>query len=547
MSSTACQKAADTPVTHEVIIVGAGITGLYALHEFRNAGHDVMVVEAGSEVGGTWYWNRYPGLRVDIESVDYSYGFSEPLQQEWRWPYRYSYRSDLLEYLKHVADKFDLRRSIRFDTRIVATVFDDDKNSWTLTSESGETFTARFVVMATGILSAPNTPGFPGLERYRGKQYHTARWPETEVDFSGERVAVIGTGSTGVQVIPEIAKQAAHLTVYQRTARFVIPSRNCPMPSSYEQRVKSDYRGWRQRQKESPTGFIAVNFEAAEWVTELALETPPEERAALYENRWRSGGLALYNVYPDIYTNVEANGTLAEFLRDKIRERIKDPKLHDKLVPHGFPVLTNRLCTDDGYYEVFEKDCVDLVDLGDSRIEMTEKGIYANGEERQFDSIVFATGYEAYIGAMKRMGIVGRDGRQLTDHWAEAVPTSLGLMVHGFPNMFMLNGPGAPTVLRLPFLMAEDQTRWVEQWIRTMHERGRSRLEPTAEFEETWLRLCEDTLMQTLFPMTKSWQLGANISGEIRHGLAYYGTVADYQARCENVLASDFEGFVVTD
>lgn len=543
MDNAVASKGNGKSGPYDIVIVGAGITGLYALHQLRNSGYNVIAVEAGSEVGGTWYWNRYPGLRVDIESIEYSYSFSEELQQEWSWPYRYSYQSDLLKYLKHVADRFDLRRSIQLDTRIVSTCFDESENQWVLTAENGERFITRFCVMATGILSAPNLPNFPGLDSFEGKQYHTGQWPEHDVDFSGERVAVIGTGSTGVQVIPMVAKQAGHLTVFQRTARFVVPSRNCPMPAEYENRVKSNYKQWRQRAEESPTGFIAVNYEPTDWVTDMALDTSPEERTALYEDRWKSGGLAHYNVYPDIYYNLEANETLSEFLREKIRARIKNPELHDKLVPHSFPVLTNRLCTDDGYYEVFEQDNVELVDLAGDTLEITPKGISAKGVEHEFDSIVFATGYEGFIGAMKRMGIVGKNGRKLTDHWAGDCMTSLGLMVNGFPNLFMINGPGAPTLLRMPQLMAKDQTKWVSEWINYMRDHGKTRLEPTEGLEADWLQQCNDTLAQTLFPLTKSWQLGANIDGKPRDGMVFYGTIPQYKEICDNVVASGFAGF----
>ncbi|MBL4807867.1 MAG: NAD(P)/FAD-dependent oxidoreductase [Rhodobacteraceae bacterium] len=528
----------------DVVIVGAGFAGLCALHKLRKQGFNAMIIDAGSSVGGTWYWNRYPGLRVDIESLEYSFSFSDELQQEWEWSERYASQAELLRYLNHVADRFDLRKDISLNTRVVSAIFDDATDKWTIETKGGNQIKARYCVMATGFLSAPNKPNFSGLDRYEGKQYFTTKWPDEKVDFSDKRVGVIGTGSSGVQVITEIGKEAEHLTVFQRTPSFCVPLRNCPLPPEYEKSVKSNYAEWRRREREeSFGGWISVNYKPVRMVTKSALEVTAEERLALYEDRYQSGGLALYNVYPDVYTDMEANDTLAEFLRDKIRERVNDPDVAELLVPTGYPVLGKRLCGDSGYYETYNQGNVSLVDVRDESIEFTTKGILVKGVEYELDSVVFATGYDALSGALLRIDIQGSGGSKLKEHWKDGALTALGMMTAGFPNMFFLNGPGSPSPLYQPVLLCEEQSDWVGAWIMDMRNKGLTRIEPTERLEEEWVEHSTKVINATIFPKAASWYVGKNIPGKPSIGLAYFGGIIEYRKRCAEVLSSGFKGF----
>ncbi len=453
----------------DIVIVGAGFAGMYALHHLRGLGFNVLVVEAAGGVGGTWYWNRYPGARVDIESVEYSYSFSEELQQEWSWSERYSAQPELLRYANHVADRFDLRRDMRFNTRVISAVFDEKTDTWVVTTDGGE-IRAKYCIMATGILSAANLPDFPGMDLFKGPKYHTAKWPHEGVDFTGQRVGVVGTGSSAVQTIPIVAKQAKHLTVFQRTPPYCVPQRNCPMPPEYERKVKSNYAEWRRREKyESAGAFNVANYEQQPRITTSAMDATPEERLALYEDRYKSGGLAIYLVYEDVFTNLESNETVSEFLRGKIRERVKDPAVAELLVPK-YPALAKRLCADNGYYETYNRDNVTLVDIRGGEIELTAKGIKVKGVEREFDSIIFATGFDALTGSMVRMDIRGRGGKQLKECWSDGAITAMGLMTAGFPNLFYLNGPGSPAPLYHPIFLAEEQTGWIGDWLIHMRD-----------------------------------------------------------------------------
>ena len=531
---------------HDVIIVGAGFAGLYALHRLRGQGLDAIIVEAASGVGGTWYWNRYPGARVDIDSMEYSYSFSEELQQEWKWSERYASQAELLLYLNHVTDRFDLRRSIAFDTRIAAAEFDAGDNLWRLTSEAGEAFSARYCVMATGFLSAPNQPDFPGLESFTGKTYHTAYWPHEGVDFSGQRVAVIGTGSSAVQSIPIIAQQAEQLIVFQRTPPFSVPLRNCPMPPEYEARVKANYAEWRRREREdSFLGAVSCNFHAEPQVMTMAMDATAEERKALYDNRWQSGGLAFYNVYPDVFSNRQANDTLADYLRARIRERIEDPAVADLLVPTGYPVLTKRLCADTGYFETYNRDNVTLVDIRGGQIALTARGVAVKGQEHDVDAIVFATGFDALTGALTRIDIKGTDGLSLNEHWQDGARTAFGLMIAGFPNLFVLDGPGSPCPLFQPILLSEEQVDWIGDWIAHLDGNGIARIEPSPEVEQAWVDHCTAAVNATLFLDTASWYVGGNIPGKTPTGLVDFGGMLNYRARCSEILRHGFAGFIL--
>jgi cation diffusion facilitator CzcD-associated flavoprotein CzcO len=542
------ESGAEPVCDFDVVIVGAGFAGLYALHHLRNErGFSVQVYDTAGGVGGTWYWNRYPGARVDIESVEYSYSFSYELQQEWEWSERYPSQAEVLRYLNHVADRFDLRRDIQLNTRVNSAIFDEATNQWMIWTDHGERVTARFCIMATGFVSAPNKPDFKGLETFKGKQYHTAKWPHEGVDFSGQRVGVIGTGSSAVQSIPFIAKEAAHLTVFQRTPGYIVPLRNCPMPPEYMKSVKENYGKWRRIERTAFGGYVALNFEPGAPNRKSALEVTPEERLADYENRYQSGGLSFYNTYPDVFTNKEANDTLVEFIQAKMRERVSNPDVAEMLVPKDYPVLMKRLVADNGYLETFNRDNVTLVDVKKSPIEeITPNGVVVQGREYELDSIVFATGFDAVTGAMTRIDIRGRDGKSLNEHWANGPRNYLGFMVAGFPNLFMLDGPGSPGAFYQPVLLNEYQARWVGSCLESMASRGLTCIEPTAEAENEWVTHSAEMANLTLLPKADSWYMGANIEGKARVSLMYIGGFSNYSRQCDAAAVNGYEGFLLS-
>ncbi len=529
----------------DAIIVGAGMAGIYAVHHLRRLGLSVKLFEAGSSVGGTWYWNRYPGARVDIESMEYSYAFSEELQQEWEWSERYAGQAELARYFEFVTDRFDLRRHMQFDTRVDAARYDEAADEWVVETSDGATHRARYCVMTTGLLSAPNKPDIPGLESFSGPVYHSGLWPKEPVDFSGQRVGVIGTGSSAVQAIPLIAADAAQLTVFQRTPAYAVPLRNHPMPADYQRKVKANYAEWRRKERHASFGgWVAVHYEPVDLVTTLALEATPEERQALYEDRWRNGGLALYNVYPDVYVNREANETLAEFVRGKIRERVKDPATAALLTP-DYPILMKRLIADTHYYETYNRDNVSLVDVSRQPIDcITPQGVKVGANEYACDSLVLATGYDAMTGALTRMHIEGRNGELITDHWAQRARTYLGLMCAGFPNLFIIDAAGSPSVVFQPFFVAEEQINWVGECIQHLEGSGRRCIEAATGAEDAWGEECERALQATLFPTVNSWYVGANIAGKSHMGLIYLGGMAEYRRWINDEAVGGYQGFV---
>ena len=532
---------------YDAIIVGAGMAGIYAVYHLRKLGLSIKLFEAGSSVGGTWYWNRYPGARVDIESMEYSFAFSDELQQEWQWSERYAGQAELSRYFEFVTDRFDLRRDMQFNTRVDSAHFDEAASEWVVHTSDGATHRARYCVMTTGLLSAPNKPEIPGLESFKGPVYHTGLWPKDKVDFSGQRVGVIGTGSSAVQAIPLIAAEAQHLTVFQRTPGYAVPLRNHPMPAEYQQKVKANYAEWRHKERyESFGGWVSVHYEPVPLMTQMALDVSDEERRALYEDRWQSGGLALYNVYPDVYVNREANDTLAEFVREKIRARVNDPATAALLTPN-FPILMKRLIADTNYYETYNRDNVSLVDISKQPIEtITPNGVKANGQEYECDSLVLATGYDAMTGALTRMDITGRGGVKLTDHWAQRARTYLGMMCAGFPNFFIIDAVGSPSVVFQPIFVSEEQLNWVGECIQHLDANQQRSIEARAEAEDAWGEECERALQATLFPTTNSWYVGSNIEGKSHKGLIYLGGMAEYRRWFHEETARGYPGFVLT-
>ncbi|MCU1625810.1 MAG: Cyclohexanone monooxygenase [Pseudonocardia sp.] len=532
---------------YDAIVVGAGASGLYALYHLQKRGYNAMLIEAGDGVAGTWYWNRYPGLRVDVESVEYSYAFDDDLQQEWEWSERYAAQPELERYFNHVADRFDLRPSILLSRRVTAAQFDEASGRWNVETDRGETFDAQYCIMATGLLSAPKDVNFPGLDEFKGVTAHTARWPEEGIDFAGKKVAVIGTGSSGIQVIPIVAETAEHLTVFQRTPAFAVPLRNCVPPEGYFEEVKANYAEWRRREKyASFGGWVAVNYKPVDLTTTSALAVSEEERLALYEDRWESGGLAFYNVYPDIFGDRAANDTLAEFLREKTRTRIDDPAIADILIPNDYPVMMRRLSAETNYYETFNRDNVTLVDVRATPIQsFTPIGLQTTEQEYDFDIAIFATGFDAMSGALVRIDIRGRDGQALTDHWSDEIRTTFGMMASGFPNMFYISGPGSPAPLFQPVLFCEDQMTWLTSLFSHMKTQGKTVVDPTPEFEETWIQECDRALDVTLFNETPSWYVGGNIEGKSGRGLIYFGGIHPYREWISKCASNDYAGFAL--
>ena len=525
------------PDVHAVI-VGAGFAGLYMLHRLRQLGLSARVFEAGDGVGGTWYWNRYPGARCDVESMDYSYSFSDELQQEWKWSERYASQPEILTYINHVADRFDLRRDTQVSTRVTAATFDETARRWTVTTDRGDRVSARFCIMATGCLSSAQVPKYKGLESFEGKWYHTGNWPHEGVDFTGQRVGVIGTGSSAIQSIPIIARQAARLFVFQRTPNFSVPARNAPLDADFERRVKSSYPEYRREARLTRIGFVVDRRE------ESALAVPPEERQREYEARWSRGGLGFTAIFEDLLTNKDANDTAAEFFRDKIRAMVKDPAVAEILVPQHYPVGTKRLCVDTDYYATYNRDNVTLIDIRKTPIEaITPHGLRTQAEDYTLDSIVFATGFDAMTGALLSIDVRGRQGQTLRETWAAGPRTYLGLAVAGFPNLFAITGPGSPSVLSNMIVSIEQHVDWIADCMTYMRERGYAAIEATAEAQEMWVAHVNDVGNLTLYPQANSWYMGANVPGKPRIFMPYIGGVGVYRQKCDDVAAKGYEGF----
>ena len=525
----------------DVVIVGAGFSGLYLLHRLRGLGLNARVFEAGDGVGGTWYWNRYPGARVDIESQEYSYSFSDALQDDWQWTERYAAQPELLNYLNHVADRFALRDGIQLQTRVTSAVYDEGAATWRVITDRGDAVSARFCVMATGCLSSPNEPDFPGQETFRGATYHTGKWPHAGVDFTGQRVGVIGTGSSAIQSMPQIAKEAAHLYAFQRTPNYSVPAHNGPIDPAVVADWKANRAEYRAAERVSGIGTLAI--EATE---RLALEHSPEERRRVYEEKWAIGGFAIGGAFADTGVDLTANATAAEFAASKIREIVKDPKVADLLTPKDYPFGTKRLCVDIGYYEMFNRDNVTLVDVSTAPIEaITPTGIRTAAGEYALDSIVFAIGFDAMTGALGKIDIRGRGGEALKAKWADGPRTYLGLMSAGFPNLFMITGPGSPSVLSNMVVSIEQHVDWITDCIDHLNGRQLSSIEATVQAEDEWVAHVNEVADTTLYKLAKSWYLGANVPGKPRVFMPYVGGVGPYREKCDQVAADGYEGFAL--
>lgn len=530
--------------TVDAVVIGAGFSGLYMLHRLRDRmGLAVRVFEAGGGVGGTWYWNRYPGARSDSDSYVYCYSFDEQLWQDWEWSERYPEQHEIRAYLEHVAQRYDLHRDITFDTRVTAAAFDEASNLWTVTTDTGETVTARYVITGVGALSSSNIPPFEGLDSFTGDTFHTGHWPHEGVDLTGRRVGIIGTGASAVQAIPLIAKEAAELTVFQRTANYILPARNGPVDPEVTRARRRDFAGIRERTRASSFGFELDLLEKG------ALESSDEEVERELMSRWEQGGFSLWlGGYVDIFFTDEANAKVRRFMHDRIREKVDDPATADLLTPSGYPFGVKRIPLDSGYFETFNLPHVHLVDVRSNPIAaITAAGVrLTDGAEHEFDAIVFATGFDAMTGPLNKIDIRGRGGELLRDKWAEGPRTYLGLTSAGFPNLFTLTGPQSPSVLSNMPVSIEQHVEFVARIIGDLHERGAATIEPTREAEDAWVTHNQELAEATLFTQADTWYMGANIPGKPRVFMPNLDFVGPYRARCDEVVSNGYEGFVFT-
>ena len=539
-STTAAPEA--VPLAYDAIIIGAGFSGLYQLHQLRDQlGLSVLLLEAGEGVGGTWYWNRYPGARCDSESYTYCYSFSQSLHEDWQWTERYPEHGEIRRYLNLVADKFALRPDIRFGTRVAGAAFDEAANRWAVTTTAGEVYQAQFFITAVGCLSSANIPKLAGLDTFKGQWYHTGAWPHDGVDLTGKRVGLIGTGSTGIQATPVIADQAQHLTVFQRTANYSVPARNAPMTDEFQAYVKANNVAIRAKAKSTPNGHPFDMFEKS------ALDVPAAEREQRYEDAWQAGGLRFRAVFADLLHNKAANDTASDFLRAKIRAIVHDPATAAMLTPTDHPFASKRPPIDTNYFETFNRPDVALVDVKATPIlEVTPDGIRTTDATYPLDVIVFATGFDAMTGPLLAMDIHGAGGRSLRQDWAAGPRTYLGLQTAGYPNMFTVTGPGSPSVLTNMPVAIEQHTQWITACIRHMRDNGLTRIETTQEAADAWVDEVNAAANATLLPQANSsWYLGANIPGKPRVFMPYAGGMARYAALCDTVAANNYEGFVV--
>ncbi|MDI9915113.1 NAD(P)/FAD-dependent oxidoreductase [Rhodococcus sp. IEGM 1379] len=525
----------------DVVVIGAGAAGLYAMHRLRSQGLSVRGFEAGSGVGGTWYFNRYPGARCDVESFDYSYSFSEELQQHWDWSEKYAAQPEILAYLDHVAERFDLRSDFTFDTRVESAHFDEETARWRVRTDGGHDVTARFVVCATGSLSTANIPNIEGRESFAGEVFHTGFWPHEGVDFTGKRVGVIGTGSSGIQSVPLIAEQAEQLYVFQRSANYSVPARNTPLDDARRVEIKAGYAERRALSKRSGGGSPFVSDPRS------ALEVSEAERTAAYEERWKLGGVLFAKTFADQTSRLEANETARQFAEAKIRAVVEDQSVADLLIPNDHPIGTKRIVTDTDYYQSYNRDNVGLVNLKKAPIEEIDAtGIRTADAHYELDALVFATGFDAMTGALDRIDIRGRGSEALRENWNAGPRTYLGLGINGFPNLFIVTGPGSPSVLTNMILAAEQHVDWIADAIAYLDANELTTIEPSAEAVEGWLEECSRRASATLFPSANSWYMGANIPGKPRIFMPFIGGFGVYSDICADVASDGYRGFETT-
>ena len=524
--------------TFDAIVVGAGFAGIYMLHRLKQQGLNVRVYEAGSGVGGTWFWNRYPGARCDIPSMEYSYQFSDELQQEWEWTEKYATQPEILKYAEHVVQRFGLGDDIQFETQVNSTVFNEARGCWEVQLNTDEIVIAKYVVMATGCLSVPNFPRIKGLQDFIGPVYHTGLWPHDGVDFKDKKVAVIGTGSSAIQSSPIISAEASSVTIFQRTANYSIPARNELLQPEYVNEIKLRYGAYRT--ENWGRGFGA-DFRDND---QSAMEVSAQDRRSEYEDRWERGGLAFLAAYNDLVFDDQANSTARDFFREKIAERVEDPELAKKLIP-DFPIGCKRLCVDTDYYEIYNEDHVQLVDINEQPIEeITEHGIRTTTMMYEADVVVLATGFDAMTGAVTRIDIQGRDDRTLEQKWAEGPRAFLGLATEGFPNMFLVTGPGSPSVLSNMLPSIEQHVEWISDCIKYLNANHYKTIDVEAKAEDAWVSHVNEVGDSSVYANCNSWYLGSNVEGKKRVFMPYLG-VPPYVEKCRQVVADGYDGFVL--
>jgi cyclohexanone monooxygenase len=525
---------------YDAIIVGAGVSGLYLLHQLRAAGLSVLVIDQASGIGGTWFWNRYPGARCDIESMTYSYSWSHELEQDWTWSERYAGQPEILRYLEHVADRFDLRPHLLLATRVAEASFDESEARWSVVTGSGDRLSAAFLIMATGCLSVPRLPDTPGIDTFAGEMHHTGLWPHDGVDVAGKRVGVIGTGSSVVQALPIIAAEAEHVTVFQRTANFSVPAWNAPLTSEAIADRKARYGLFRRKARTTTAGNPWNARSQSVW------DATPDEREREFEARYAIGGFCLHAAYSDLFDDQASNDLLAEFLRAKIRERVDDPEVAELLCPYDHPVGTKRMCVDTDYFETYNRPNVRLVSIRASPIdEITPTGLRVGAERFELDTIVLGTGFDAMTGALLGIDLRGREGLSLRDKWAEGPRSALGLTIAGFPNLFTVTGPGSPSVLSNMMVSIEQHVDWIVRCTSYLREHGIATIEPTRAEEDAWVEHVREVGDASLYPRAKSWYMGANIPGKPRVLLPYVGGVGRYRDLCDAVAEREYDGFIL--
>ncbi|UVO50688.1 NAD(P)/FAD-dependent oxidoreductase [Sphingomonas sp. SUN019] len=522
----------------DALVIGMGFGGMYALHRTRGMGLDVLGIEAGDDVGGTWYWNRYPGARCDVMSIDYSYSFSDEIQQEWTWSEQFSAQPEILSYARFVADKLDLKRDIRFETRATRVAYDDDACLWRVETDRGDRFEATYLLMATGPLSVPKPIDIPGADMFKGELHLSGKYPHRPVDLSGKRVAVIGTGSSGIQIVPVVAEQADHLYVFQRTPSFTLPMRNRPLDAAYVAHIKQHYPGLRAAARYSLTGG------SRPMSSRPLFSIPPAEREELLEEAWAYGGLRFLGLFSDLLTNAEANEVVAEFVRGKIAEVVEDPDTARRLTPQGYPIFARRPCLDSGYYEAFNRDNVTLMDcLEDPITAFTETGIRTATREVAVDVVIAATGYDALTGAMLSIDITGKNGRSLKEKWADGGRSYLGLAMEGFPNLFIIAGANGPSALANFILLNEQNVDWICDCIDHLRTNGLRAIEADGAAEDRWMRKVTELGARSLYPTANTWYTGANVPGKPRTFPVYIGGLGRYREICTDAATDGYAGF----
>jgi cation diffusion facilitator CzcD-associated flavoprotein CzcO len=525
----------------DLVVIGTGFAGMYAVYRAAAAGIDVQGIEAGSEVGGTWYWNRYPGARCDVESVDYSYSYDDELQREWVWTEKYATQPEILNYARHVATRFGLNDRIRFNERVQSAIFDEESSVWVISTDVGEPIHARFVIFASGSLSIPIRPEFPGVDSFAGEVYFTAQWPDEGVSFEGKRVGVVGTGSSGIQVIPMIAQVADAVTVFQRTANYSIPAVNRALGDDDQRDIRADYADRRVRTRVGLAGSGIPTYDGD------PLTLGEKERREVLEEHWTQGGVYFARTFMGQMTNLDVNRVVSEFVHSKIREIVKNPQTAEDLIPTDHPIGSKRICSDSGYYDTYNRENVHLVNLRREPIDqVTPTGVRTPAAFYDLDVMVYATGFDAMTGALTRIDIEGRDGLRFADAWGDGPVTYLGMSVPGFPNLFTVNGPGSPSVLSNMILGAEQQVEWIVDLVRTCLDDSTAQVEPREDSASKWTEHVDEVAHTTLYPMANSWYMGANVAGKKQVFMPYVGGVGEFKRICEDVATDHYEGLVFT-